>query len=276
MPEPSRVRRQLGAELATARSLAGMSQRQMAERIKISQSLVSRAESGTRLLDRRQVQAWLRAAAVRPEVRERVLALTEAAHVDRSWSEQLAVEGQLQDEMRDMEVESLLVRSWHPSVMPGLVQTPDYARAVIALADTTGEVDVERSLSRRVARQAILREPGRRFELLIDESVLRRAPMDGVMGPQLAQLAAVVSFEQVAVAVLPEGCMAALPWHNFVIFYPSDGGPPRVHAELIHGGQLVEAPQSVNVYKALFDRMWSAAARGDDAADLIQRAARAL
>ncbi len=273
VPEPSRVRRQLGAELEAARTLAGINQRALAARLSVSQSLVSRAENGTRLLPRPVVQAWLRTTSARPDVRERVLALTEAAHVDRTWADQLADDRHLQDQERARETMAAVVRSFHPTVLPGLLQTADYVRHVIPLADISGRVDHTEALARRIVRQAVLREAGRRFDFLIAEHVLSWEPARGVLGPQLAQLAAALDLDAVRIGILPAGYAGAVPWHNFVITYPADGSPASVEAELIHGGQEVTDPESVGLYEALYDRMWEAAVTDEDAvrARLAQR-----
>lgn len=265
MPEPPRVRRQLGAELEAARTLAGVSQRALAERLSLSQSLVSRAENGTRLLARPVVQAWLKATSAKPDVRQRVLALTEAAHVSQTWADQLADDRHLQDRERSRDAAAAVVRSFHPTVLPGLLQTADYARHVIPLADISSRVDHVAALAARIVRQAVLREPGRRFDFLIAENVLSWEPAPGIRGPQLAHLVAAADLDVVRIGILPAGYAGAVPWHNFRIAHPADGSPAIVTTELIHGGQEIADPESVGLYEALFERMWAAAVTGDEA-----------
>ena len=144
-----------------------------------------RAENGTRLLARPVVQAWLKATSAKPDVRQRVLALTETAHVKQTWADQLADDRHLQDQERARDAAAAVVRSFHPTVLPGLLQTADYARHVIPLADISGRVDHAAALAARIVGQAVLREPGRRFDFLIAEHVLSWEPAPGIRDPAL-------------------------------------------------------------------------------------------
>lgn len=277
MPEKqSRVRLQLAAELQTARTLAGLSQREMAERIGLSQSLVSRVEKGERLLSRPGVQQWLRVAKPRPDVRDRVAALTEAAHTEtRTWADLLAADRHLQGQARERNASARLIQDFAPTVVPGLLQTADYARRVIPLADIAGTFDHAAALAGRIERQGILHEDPpdtRRFQFLITERLLQWEPGAGTLPAQLAHLATVADLPNVDLAILPEDYAGALPWHNFVIRYPADDSPVYVCAELISGEQMVNDPESVALYTGLWERLWSASAVGDDAVDLIRKA----
>lgn len=267
MPEKhSRVRLQLAAELQSCRRLAGVNQREMAKQVGVSQPLVSRIESAERLLSLPDVAKWLRACSAAPEVRERIIALTEAAHTEtRTWRELLATTNHLQEEASRRNAAAALVQNFQPSILPGLVQTADYARATIPLTDLEGQIDRAAHLAARIERQAVLRDPGRRFDFLIAERLLRWEPAPGVLGPQLAQLAAVAALDTVTVAVLPDSYAGAIPWHNFVLRHPADGSPPYVAVEMVHGEQTIEDATDVAAYELLWKVMWEAALVGDEA-----------
>lgn len=271
MPDrPSRVRLQLGAELQAARTLSGASQRPLAEQLGISQSLLARAERGQRVLDRPTTLALLQAVAATDTVRQRVLALTEAAHTEtRTWAELRENDDQLQAQARERNAAAAIVRNWQPTVLPGLAQTADYARHVIPLADVADRFDHARQLAGRIERQDVLREPDRHFEFLIAERLLRWEPAPGVLAPQLAHLAAVAALPSVTLGVLPDDYAGAVPWHNFVLRVPADGSPAYVVAELIDGEHRITEPDSVLIYERLWKRLWSAAVVGDDAIELV-------
>jgi transcriptional regulator with XRE-family HTH domain len=269
------VRLQLGAELQRTRQLSGIGQKDLADRLKVSQSLVSRVESGTRLLARPELQKWLRTTKADAPIRERVLALAEAAHTDtRTWNQLLGgAGGQLQDEAARRNAAARLVQNFQPTVLPGLLQTADYARAVIPLADITGRIDHAAHLARRLERQDVIQEPGRSFAFLIAERLLRWEPAPGTLGPQLAQLRAAVELDAVDLAVLPDSYAGALPWHNFVIRYPIDPEDvPAVSVELISGDQTITEPETVEVYRTLWSRLWDAAVTGDEARAMLEQA----
>ena len=161
------------------------------------------------------------------------------------------------------------MQNFQPTVLPGLLQTADYARHVIQLADITASMDHGAALAARIDRQSVLREPGRQFQFLIAQRLLRWEPALGVLAPQLAQLAAVAELENVELAVLPDMYAGALPWHNFVLRHPADGSPTYVATELLHGAQMITDLESVGIYQELWKRLWDAAAIGDAARQLI-------
>lgn len=261
MPErPSRVRLQLASELQTARTLTGRTQRQLADMIGRSQSYVARIERGERLMSVPDTRAWLRHTGSDTTVRDRILALTAASHAEtRTWAELQSDAEHQQDVARERNASASLVRHWQPTVLPGLAQTADYARAVIPLADVAARFDHSAQLAGRIERQAVLREPdGPGFQWLIAARLLRWEPAPGVLGPQMAHLATLADLPSVTLRVLPDDYAGAVPWHNFVIRVPADSSPPYVVAELVHGEQRVEDAESVHVYDQLWKRMWSA------------------
>jgi transcriptional regulator with XRE-family HTH domain len=272
LPEkPSRVRLQLAHELQAARTLSGLEQKPLGQRIGITQSMVSRAENGRRLLDRAKIEAWLRETGVGEDVRSRTLALAEAAHSEtRPWRALLEDDTHLQEEAARRNAAARLVQNFQPTVLPGLLQTADYARAIIPLADITGTMDHRAALAARIERQGVIREPGRRFAFLIAERLLRWEPAPGTLAPQLAQLRAALDLDAVELGVLPDGYAGALPWHNFVLRYPVDEDePPYVALELIHGEEKITDEDAVQAYRGLWSRLWDAAVTGDDAAALL-------
>jgi transcriptional regulator with XRE-family HTH domain len=277
LPEqPTQLRVRLGAELQAARTIADISQRTMARALGIHQTTVSRVERGELLLSAEQLTTWLNTAKTSRDLRSRLRALTKAAHSEtRTWQELQAQHAHMQAVSRERNAAARRVQIFDPTVLPGLLQTADYARRIIDLADITASFDHAAALSARVERQGILREPGRTFQFVIAERLLRWEPEPGapVLGPQLAQLAAAAKLDAVDIAVLPESFVGALPWHNFVIREPADGTPAYVMVELIHGEQEVVEGGDVAVYQTMWDRLWKASATGDDAVALIHQVA---
>jgi transcriptional regulator with XRE-family HTH domain len=276
---PSRARKRLGAELRTARTLAGMNQTQLGNVLDRTQGVVSRIEAGQRLLTIAETRAWLQAVRADEDTEDRVLALTEAVHAETSlWSNVYGGRAHLQDVIGDRDRQCTVVRNFQPTVLPGLLQTVDYARAVLRIADGQAYevpgVDRAAALAGRIGRQEILREPGRTFQFVFVEGLLHKEPEAGVLRAQLNQLLTFAELDTVELAVLPASYMGTMPWHNFVLRHPAaDDGAPYVTAELLHGSQTVRDPDSVGVYRRLWDRLWEAAARGDDALAMIREAA---
>jgi hypothetical protein len=147
---------------------------------------------------------------------------------------------------------------WEAQVVPGLLQTDEYARAVIEVgADIADPQTIQRRLALRMARQAVLtRDPPPRLSVVLDESVLRRE-VGGreVLDRQLQHLFDASHRSGVELLVLPftAGAHAALS-ESFVIFdFEIDSRAPVVHSEDLTGGQFRTAPEDVRVYRGAFD-----------------------
>lgn len=127
MTESSRVRKQLGAELRAVRNLAGLTQRDLRDRIPTSQAAVSRYERGEGGLPptRLAVAKWLELCDAPEETRDRVLALTEAAHNEaRTWLDMLGDASHLKGVAQDREAGARLVRVCQMAWCPGYCRRP--------------------------------------------------------------------------------------------------------------------------------------------------------
>lgn len=270
----SEARRTLAGELRAARSMAGISGRAMAKQLGLTQGTVWRIDNGETLPKRMHVEAWLMACGVDVETRDRVLNLLGVAHREApSWSRRLADASHLQAQAAERERGSRLVRNFQPTLLPGLLQTPDYANAAMSLADLTGDVDLPRALAARLERQAILHEEGRRFEFVIAESAVRWAPKPGVLAGQLDRLLVLAGLASVDLAILPAtAASGAVPWHNFVLHVPTDDRSPYVTIELSHEQVQVRDGADVGIYQVLWERLHDAAATGGAAVDVIRTA----
>jgi len=271
------VRRQLGSELGRAMARAGLTNRAIALKLRnrkgepINHSTVSRMRNGIGPPpDQRILEQWLDAVDADTDTRERVRALAEAAYTETTrWSDLLShAGGNLQAQVAEREQDSTVVENFQQTIIPGLAQTSAYTRAVLHLVDQP-ELDVEATIAGRLQRQQILYDPGRVFRFLIAEAVLRRSPAPGVMTGQLDRLTQIAGLETVELAVLPDTVMVALPHNNFALHTRPDGGE-FVSMELVHGREQVHDTGGVGRYRALWDRLWEASARGDDALELIR------
>ncbi len=276
MAELSQRAERLRRELMYARDLAGLSGRQLADRMEVNRGKVQRVESGTQLPSMALVRAWLVACEIVGEPRQRILDLAEAAHGEtRPWGDLLGGVSHLQGVAKTREAPTGLVRNFQPTILPGLLQTPEYAARVIPLADLTpAGTDHAAAIAARLARQQVLYEAGHRFEFLLLEAALRWSMRFGDVGrAQMDRVLSLSELPSVQLAVVPVGGEVVPPWHNFVIWEP-DGDEPFVTTELFQGEQRLSEPGTVRLYLQVWKRMWSAAARAEDAADLVRAVAR--
>lgn len=236
-----------------------------------------RIDSGQRLLSLPEVTRWLDAAEADADVRERVSALAEAALGEtRPWRDLVGGEvPHLQGDAAARESAAESVRNFQPTLVPGLLQTAEYARQVLRISDIAGQFDQAAALTARLDRQSVLHEEGRRFAFLLGERALRWSPAPGALAAQLDRLVSLATLDTVAIGVLPDArVVGRAPWHNFAIWSSPDA-PDYVMTELVHGVQEIHDPETVALYVTLWDELWSAAATGSDALELVRAAATA-
>jgi transcriptional regulator with XRE-family HTH domain len=272
MSAPKSRREQLGQELEHLRRLAGLSGRALAGMLPISQSTISRVESGKALPSRDEITAWADATGADAPTRERLLALVDAVlREEASWRSKLG-EGRthLQDEIRAREAAAHTVRNFQPTVVPGLLQTPEYAHYVIPRADIDNVIDRAAAAAARLQRQQSLFDGERQFEFLLGEAALHwPRSLPELLAAQLDRIVTLTPLKAVNIAVLSLGePVDAVPWNNFVIY---EGDEPFVSIELVHRPETVTDPRQVDLYRRLYDQMWRRAATGSDAVTLIQR-----
>lgn len=268
----------LGHQLRRHREFAGLTGRKLAAKMGISQSKISRIESGETSPTRPEVYAWAAATGLDRKTRDQLLELAHEAFAEvRSWRDVLRGDkGHLQDDFGDRDRRSKAVRNFQPTVIPGLLQTRIYARRVISVADIAGRFDHEAHTAGRLERQKALGDPGRNFQFIIGEGALYWNPglSRAQLAEQLDRVAALSKLDTVLVAVLPLASEAvAAPWANFVIHEEDEEAAEYVSVELSHAEVVVTKPEDVALYRTLYERLWSVAAKGADAVEIIQRVA---
>jgi transcriptional regulator with XRE-family HTH domain len=210
---PAVRRRKLGAELRALRTGAGLTSGEAARLVGWHQSKVSRIETGSSGVKPADVRLLLDAYGVQDaRLREllQVLAGSDEGGGRHHWWH--AYRGVLPPTYRDfisLESQASAMRTLETSVVPGLLQTPEYARAVTRAAvgglDSEADERLEALVAVRLARQDVLRgEPPLELSAVLDEAVLRRE-IGGpeVMAGQLRRLMEAVRLPQVRLQVLP-------------------------------------------------------------------------
>ena len=134
----------------------------------------------------------------------------------------------MQDQVRGREADARVVSTFEPRVIPSLLQTSDYTRALIDLVDIA-----PRMLAGRAARQQALHDPDREFRFVVPESMLYQQPgSPAVLIEQLNHLVAVTGWETVSLGVIPREAAFAGMWHNFVLY-----DPPGRRGQAVRGGR---------------------------------------
>lgn len=271
-------RRRLGLALRELRHAADLTTTQLAERLGVAQSTISRWESGRQLLTPAQIDQWAAATGATAaqhstldEVAEQVM--TEAV----AWGRRPRRLAALQRETGDLEESAGLLRTYHPVMIHGLLQVPDYARAVFqARAQLEGQSDTEvaEAVASRLGKQALLFKGGHRFEFLLTEAGLRwRFVPAEVMAAQLDRLQQVATRPNVVLGILPLEVETPLwRWTPFTAFLErADDAEDLVHIETLTAGLTVRKPEDVARYAEAFKQLLEVAATGEDSLVLLER-----
>jgi transcriptional regulator with XRE-family HTH domain len=268
-------RERLGVELRRARELAGLSGRQLAQRIGISQSKVSRAESGSALLSLPEAAAWASATGASNEVTDLLSALTEAVYTEvHNWGSLLEERPHIQGDIQGLESRARRVLTFSPSLVPGILQTAEYARRVFAMFQPPYlEQDIPEVLAARLDRQLALFAGRQRFEFLITEAALRWRPgPPALLLAQLDRIASLSTLDNVSTGVIPLDVEAvAYTSHTFLLFEMAEReeGDATVLVETIHANLVVNDPQSIALYRTRWSLLEQMAISGDAARDFL-------
>lgn len=267
MPEnqsPTVRRRRLGVELRRLREAAGLHIEQVAKELECSNSKVSRIETGKGLPRLRDVRDMLDMYEVTDDAqREVLLTITREAQQKGWWTDYEDVLRPRFETYIGLEAEAASLRSYHTHLVHGLLQTEDYARAVIrAGRPADSPDDLERLVAVRMRRQELLTRD-RPLELwaVIDEAVLRR-PIGGraVMRAQLQRLIEAAPLLNVTLQVLPfpQGAHAGLDGTFSVIEFPEQADTDVVYVDSGAGNIYLEKARDVRRYTLRFDHLRAA------------------
>jgi transcriptional regulator with XRE-family HTH domain len=273
---PAVRRRKLGAELRAQRARAGLTSKQAAARVDWHQSKVSRIETGSSGVKPADVRRLLDAYGVDdPQLRELLLMLagSEDGGGRQNWWH--AYRGVLPPAYRDfisLESQASAMRTLETLVVPGLLQTPEYARAVTrAAVGPPGDANLDTLVEVRLARQDVLRaDPPLRMSAVLDEAVLRRE-VGGpeVMRAQLRRLVTAARLPHVRLQILPFAAGAHIGITGpFVIFsFPSTSDLDVVVLDHLTSSLYLERKEELQAYAEAFSTLQSNALSPEDSLD---------
>lgn len=256
-----------GAELRRARLAAGMSQDQLGRTLSFSGDMVGKVETGERA----------------PSADFSARCDTAFPHLDGLFTRLLGLarrwDGPYPQWFRDWvdaEREASSLRTWEPLLIPGLLQTPDYARSLfMAWHSADSEDELEQLVSARIARQSIFERPAPpTMWAVIDEGVLhRRVGSSKIMYDQFMHLVGVSGRSKITIQVVPDdvgahvGLLGAFAVANF------DGTPSIVYMESPDEGLTTDRPSVVAKVSEIFDALRAEALPRRASRDLIKKVA---
>ncbi|OUD04440.1 helix-turn-helix domain-containing protein [Streptomyces swartbergensis] len=275
---PAVRRRKLGAELRALRTSAGLTSGEAARLVGWHQSKVSRIETGTSGVKPADVRLLLDAYAVADtQLREllMVLAGSEDSGGRHHWWH--AYRGVLPPTYRDfisLESQAGAMRTLETTVVPGLLQTPEYARAVTkAAVEGLPEDRLDTLVEVRLARQDVLRaDPPLELSAVLDEAVLRReVGGPGVMARQLERLVEAARLPQVRLQVLPfaAGAHIGVTGPFVILSFLSTSDLDVVVLDHLTSSLYLERKEDLQAYTEAFNALQIHALSPEESLDFI-------
>jgi transcriptional regulator with XRE-family HTH domain len=254
---PTVAQRRLARELRRLRLDAGFTIEQAAEKLELSPSTISRMETAQVGVKRRDVRELLDLYEVTGAQREHLLRLAGESRQHAWWHEFKDLPNL---PLASLEAGAASIWQYSALLIPGLLQTEEYAREVLRKIrlDATRD-DIERRLRLRMKRQALLTdENAPQFWAVLDEAVLRRR-VGGrqVMRRQLERLIDATALPSVTLQVLPfaSGGHAAMDGEFTILKYPEPADPDVVFIENTGGDVYLEDPDVTRRYTSIFDHL---------------------
>jgi len=265
------ARRALGKRLRELRQSAGLSGVELAESLAWVGSKISKIENGKQTPTDQDIRAWTGATGTEDEAESLLAALHNLELQHAEW--QRLLRGGLKSHqltLSQQDEKTRLFRGFENTVVPGLLQTSEYARARFAAAVLVHKVpnDINEAVKQRMQRQEMLYRPDKRFHIVMTESVLRYRLMsiDIILG-QLDRLLAVASMRNIKLGVIPFHTQYVTdPRHGFWLL-----DDELVRVETYSAELNLRQPEEIQLYSRIFEQHAAVASYGPAARAIIGR-----
>ncbi|HEX4062400.1 MAG TPA: helix-turn-helix transcriptional regulator [Streptosporangiaceae bacterium] len=279
---PTVRRRRLASELRALREAARLTCEEVAEHLECSASKISRVETGRVSVSPRDVRDMLALYGVDPQQLDSLVQLARESRQKGWWH---AYSDTMQPRFATyigLEDAAAEIRTYELNLIPGLLQTEDYARTVINAGNLTGtQEDVERRVALRMARQPMLLSGSNppQFWAVLDEGVLHRTVGGtGLMHLQLDHLLEIADMPNVAVQVIPftAGAHPGMGKPFVILSFPERADTDVVYLEDFTSTLYLEDVDEIDRYNVLFNHLRATALSFEESAALITSVAKGL
>jgi transcriptional regulator with XRE-family HTH domain len=261
-------RGQLGAALRALRQASNKEAKAIARSAVMSTSKLSKIETGKVAPSTVDVERILTAIGVSDEVKAEYLEVVRSASTETTAWRLVRRMGihKAQQQTRALEAQMTLLRLFQPALIPGLLQTPEYIRAVLA-RHNLGEDILARTINARIERQQVLYDPAKELRFVITEPVLRwRIVTASRMAEQLDRLVSLSRLPHIDIRVVPLSApQQDIANHAFVI-----RDDRTVTVETVHAEVVVTDPRDVELYVRKFEGFGSSALAGDAMRSMVE------
>jgi len=264
----------MAAQLRELRTESGLTQEDVSGRTGIDRSTLYRLEGAQQRPQKSTLIQLLDLYRVEEPRRGELLTLLREAG-QRGWLQQYRSElPEVYSDYIGFEDEARSISNYESLFVPGLLQTEDYARALLngTLPYVTSE-EIENRITARIARQALLdREEPPRLWTIMDEAAVRRvAGGRAVMRAQLDRLREAASRPNITLQVIPfeAGSHPGMDGAFVVLDFPDPADQSIVYTESAAGGLFLEEEVEIRRYKLMFEHLRAAALRPDETVSLL-------
>jgi hypothetical protein len=256
---PTVRRRRLGQELRRLRELKGMTAEEVAERLLVSQSKISRLENGRRSISQRDVRDLCNVYEVEDQrIVDSLMQMAKDSRQQGWWH----TFGDIPYSVYiGLETDAASLRVYDPQVVPGLLQTRQYAEALIAGAlPETAPADIEKRVQVRMRRQERITAPENPLRLwtVLDEAALRRVVGNkALMREQLEHLVEQSQLPHVTVQVIPfeMGAHPGLNGQYAILEFPDAADSSVVYIEGVTSDLYLEKANDVQKYSVMYEHL---------------------
>lgn len=240
----------------------------MARSAVMSTSKLSKIENGHAAPSVTDVDRILTAIGVSDEVKSTYMAVARADATETTAWRLVRRMGHYrkQQQTQALEAQMTLLRLFQPALVPGLLQTPEYIRAVLS-RHNLGDEQLSRTIGARIDRQRVLYDTSKDLRFIITEPVIRwRILPASMMAGQVDRILSVSRLPNVDVRIIPlDAPQHDFPNHTFVI-----RDDRLVTVETVHAELAITDPRDVARYISKFDGFASVALSGDDARTMME------
>lgn len=275
---PSLRRRRLAAELREMRERSGLSVTEAAKQLNWQASRISRIENRQSGITAPELRKLLDVYEIEDDqYRARLAELARRVNERGWWQKYAGLIGGDYADLISLEAEARAIRAYEQELVPGLLQTPEYAHAVIrASRPTDTSEEIKRRAEIRLERQEILTRPDPtppRFNVVLSEGALRR-PVGGydVMRGQLEYLMRPRDRANVTIQVLPfdVGVHPAMVGPFTVMTFPDPDDLGVVSVENATGTLFLEEHDELRIYEELWNTLQASALSPDDSQTFLR------
>jgi transcriptional regulator with XRE-family HTH domain len=259
----------LGKRLRKLREEAGLTGVQLAESLSWAQSKVSKLETARQTPTEEDIRAWTDATGTESHTKSLLTSLhtLEAQHAQWQRVFQPGLQPH-QNEIAELDAKTRLFRVFEATVVPGMLQTPEYARARLAQGVILFNVtnDITQAVAARMRRQELLYAPDKRFHFVITEAALRlRLCPPQAMLAQLDRLVSLSALPNVRLGIIAADTQYVIgPWHGFWL-----RDDTRVLVETFSAELTLNQEAETELYARVFEQFAALATYGRPARAII-------